>query len=825
MELTRTRFLIDADLFIESILNRQHTCNNLSSIWKLIQSERIEAYVTEIGFDRLNGITRALSKSEETADFLTSLFERTIKIIYLSHRVMQQARGIDIEDYESAVETLVVNNSDLDLSGIITHLPEIFRQKFDSSIHIMTPFQIEEFFENGQEIKSKNHDEVIKIPSFADTKYESETQNYHEENENGFIGRELGVFTIKNALEKDRRQVIAIKGDIGIGKNRIALEVARLCSKTCNLNRSSNLSTFDMVIHVDSPYIYENFDWSYLGYLSRTISQATNEISINFSTPQKQLECIYRSLSSQNTLIILSNLDTAFISKNELDLFCKGLPKNVKIIITSCEEDFDFYSVTLSSMAKDDAIDLAVDIIDSNHLVIEKDEIDNIVESCSYNPLLIEATLLIAENYPDYGNWKTLTRKTPTQIQRVLIQNLFESISLPLSREILKLLSFANRSFQKEILVDYAQENSISSKRVYASLAQLCRLNLVSEEKGRYTINSIIRKLITPVIAKEFGYANRIYAKLAKIYIKFTAKYGGVDWGDWYTNYDLIDSEWENIQIILYWCKYNQRYEELKTIWDNVNHFADLYGYWKDRLIWLDELSDIFKDKDQSTYIQALSRKTWTLLMTRDEVSAIEAKRIITEAWSAKDIMPLVEQVGIAHHLFLSQTYSKQYEEAETVLKNMQKIVDDLAISKAGDKRVIQRCQINLIRDKAKLHSEKQNLKAAKRFYKKALKMSKDIYWNRAICYIYNKLADIAIQENDLKTASEFLNLGLPIAQQNRNKRRLAGYQKSFSQLEAERGNVSATRQWAKMAANLYSELGMPSQHPTLKKLIENTRM
>lgn len=103
--------------------------------------------------------------------------------------------------------------------------------------------------------------------------------------------------------------------------------------------------------------------------------------------------------------------------------------------------------------------------------------------------------------------------------------------------------------------------------------------------------------------------------------------------------------------------------------------------------------------------------------------------------------------------------------------------------------------------------------------------MANEIEWNRAICYIYNKLADIATQENDLKAASKYLNIGLPIAQQNRNKRRLAGYQKSFSQLEAARGNLAKTRQWAKKAAHLYSGLGMPRQHPTLQNLLEKTRL
>ncbi|MEM9121532.1 MAG: hypothetical protein AAGD09_27200, partial [Cyanobacteria bacterium P01_F01_bin.56] len=582
---------------------------------------------------------------------------------------------------------------------------------------------------------------------------------------------------------------------------------------------------FDACIYVKSPKLNGDFNLDYMGYLARTISHSLDDISINFSSPEKQLECIYESLSKKKILIILSNLDTSIVSAREIDVFCKGLPASVKVIITSCEEDFGFYGVNLSSMPKEDATDLAISIADDKDLVLEEYEINNIVESCSYNPLLIKAALLISENYPGCIKWETLTAQDTIKTQRVLNQKLFNSISSSISREILKVLSFANNSFHKEILIEYGKLRRIDSKKIDDSLAQLNRLNLVFEEKGRYSINPIILKLITSVKKCGSRDVNRIYRNLTQTYINFTAQYGGLDWGDWYTDYDLINAEWENIQVVLCWCQQNQHDEQLKTIWNNVNHFADLYGYWRDRLVWLDEISKLSKDKDPATYVQSLSRKAWTLLMTKDEMSAVEASKIITEAWSKRHLAPHSIQVSVAHHLFLSRTYSGRYSDAAKVLKSMQKIIKNLTASESMNPKVLQRWKVNLRRNQAKLQYEKQNMVAAKQLYLEALRMSREIHWNRGICYIYNKLADIAIHETDFDTAAKYLKAGLPMAQQNRNKRRVAGYQKSFSQLEAARGNPSATRRWARLAACLYSGLGMPEEHPTFQKLLENTRM
>ena len=814
MEFIGQPFLIDADLLIDSILNRNPRISNSIAIWKILQSGKLTAYVTEIGFDRLMSTIRLLATSEDNADSVITILHEFINIAYLEYGLMQRARHSSIEDYESAIELLVAQDSSLRIRGIITHHPEEFRGKCNELlVPLVTPYMVEEYFVGS-------HNQYIQLPQLRkDSQFKESSEiptldttielirncsNISDTDIQGFIGMTSGLSEVIKCLQRHNRQVISVRGVWGSGKSRLALEFARLYWRSAHMGDRSELEGYDSVIFVHPINVYSEFKLDYQGYLGRTIAQTLNDLSINYARPDQQLECICKSLSRQKTLLILSGLDESKISRFEIDQLCKKISENVNIIITSRRDDFGFYRVDLTPMSKEDAIGLADSIVSSRSLLFEESEINSLVESCCFNPSLIKAVLLISENYPGFIDWSTIRNCDIAATRKRLAQKLFKLLKSDASIQILKVLAFANDSFHKDIIVEYSKFYSINSRTVDFSLAQLYRLGLIFEDKNRYRINPIINKIVVSLIRTSPKFIESTYSKLTQVYIRFTQKRGGDDWQDWHVNYDILNEEWENIQIILSWCNHNKLHDYLKSIWKNISRFSDLYGYWRDRLVWMDIMANISKDNDSATYIQSLSRKAWTLLMTQDKDSIDTAEKMLHEAWANRENASLLVQSQLADRFFLLYLTRRDFDQAEQYLVEMESSIKKLNSAGLGT-RLIQRKKINLLLSHARLAYKKNDLESSKSLFLKIIKMSSQIQWSRGICYAYNKLADIAIREGRLEEADKYLKKGIPIAYRNRNHRRLARYQKSFSSLEKQRGNLLAAQKWREVAAIRHS--------------------
>lgn len=97
---------------------------------------------------------------------------------------------------------------------------------------------------------------------------------------------------------------------------------------------------------------------------------------------------------------------------------------------------------------------------------------------------------------------------------------------------------------------------------------------------------SVTQEYVLDELADNPDFEKEARDRWIKWYLEFTRQYGGEDWHNW-REYDKLKEEEENLREVLGWCSRQERYEEVRDLWQNLYHYTSLYGYWHDRLDWL----------------------------------------------------------------------------------------------------------------------------------------------------------------------------------------------------------------------------------------------
>jgi hypothetical protein len=302
--------------------------------------------------------------------------------------------------------------------------------------------------------------------------------------------------------------------------------------------------------------------------------------------------------------------------------------------------------------------------------------------------------------------------------------------------------------------------------------------------------------------------------KIVDIYIDLAKKYGGEDWGNYCENYDVIEKEWDSFQDVLTYCwqqaelSKEDYYLKFIELWNLLNRFSDLYSHSKDRLIWLDRIIKLaLENEEWIDYFSALISKAWTLIV-RSKLD--KAQSILDDA--AK-VLTLIEKPSLIfryyHCLCIYHTRKGELNQAAEILVQQRYLFGVMREQKI-EERLLTRYNINFVRNSAKIDHEeglkiseeghitdvKRLLNSAENKMLSCLELAKDIDWQRGLCYLYNKLAninlDLANKVNDLEEkqklvnkAEKYLRLGEPIAiLHQRNLRRVSGYYLAFARLE-----------------------------------------
>jgi hypothetical protein len=329
---------------------------------------------------------------------------------------------------------------------------------------------------------------------------------------------------------------------------------------------------------------------------------------------------------------------------------------------------------------------------------------------------------------------------------------------------------------------------------------------------------------------------------IVNLYVEKAEKNGGEDWKDYYDKYDIINKSWDNFQSILhiYWggaiIKEENYYIKFISLWNSLNRFSDIYGYWDQRILWLNRSIKLaYQNNDRDNLFSLLTKKVWTLIM-KNQLN--EAKECLN---FANNFLPQINEISLKFSFYhcscLFYVREKNINKAKKILKKHLDLFSVLKINLEASDPVYIRHEINYIGDSAKikhlegmvkLNSAKcsQDIKQANLFLKDAkekfvlaLKKAKEIDWTRGICYFHNKLVnlnlDLTLKNEDLQERKQLIEEAQKYLEEGKNEknfehnlRRKAGYYLAESRLENIKNSSYNGEKEAKIALTIYKKLG-----------------
>jgi predicted nucleic acid-binding protein len=117
------RVLVDADLILEVLLNRSSFVAEAEKAFEMLQQKWIQGYVSQLGLEKINSALSKLEDSQTAQEIVVSI-ERVVKTCYVDLKLMQQARSLNITDFESAVEVACATATNI--GAILTSDPQVF---------------------------------------------------------------------------------------------------------------------------------------------------------------------------------------------------------------------------------------------------------------------------------------------------------------------------------------------------------------------------------------------------------------------------------------------------------------------------------------------------------------------------------------------------------------------------------------------------------------------------------------------------------------------------------------------------------------------------
>ena len=129
--------LIDANIMLDVLLNRQPYYENSRLIWKMCLRKQAEGHISSLTFANIVYVMRKELTPERREYLLGALFS-LFRFEDLTHDILREAAKMKWRDYEDAVQSATAERINADY--IITRNTKDFQ---DSSVKALTP---EEYF-------------------------------------------------------------------------------------------------------------------------------------------------------------------------------------------------------------------------------------------------------------------------------------------------------------------------------------------------------------------------------------------------------------------------------------------------------------------------------------------------------------------------------------------------------------------------------------------------------------------------------------------------------------------------------------------------------
>ncbi|MEM9276236.1 MAG: hypothetical protein AAGA80_25255, partial [Cyanobacteria bacterium P01_F01_bin.143] len=311
-------------------------------------------------------------------------------------------------------------------------------------------------------------------------------------------------------------------------------------------------------------------------------------------------------------------------------------------------------------------------------------------------------------------------------------------------------------------------------------IEKLKTLSLIEQDNTTYFIHPITRKYV----AQELGqYHDVVEKKMRNRWVKwhlaFAKKYGGRDWENWKENYNQLDKEWSNLLAVLEWCSGKGHYQIVRDIWQNINQFANLYGYWNARIFWLGWLIEESKKRGYwkiASYF--ISEKGFTLIQMGELPEAEDSLNEALDLMKAFGLYTLYPNENFEHQTLVCQHFAllsiekQEYHQAFDWLEEERESIELMKNCRVK-KQLISRRKIAIDTLEAEIFFRKEEYKNAEDAYKKVRDNSAQIGWHRRKNQAQERIRVIKqkLSSDKLSTISQSVKKSNRPVQEKRSKR------------------------------------------------------
>lgn len=668
--------------------------------------------------------------------------------------------------------------------------------------------------------------------------------NLPHKSRNKFIGRRKEIDELLMRISDNYRQHLTVlKGIGGVGKTALVLEVAYRCwDAKENNNTTQNIPIFDAIIFssskatdlVDTKLLERPEKEPTLSDIFRIIAETLNEPTITQVPTEQQMEQVRKALAKQRTLLIIDNMETLEAGERDKVLaFLNNVPAPTQVMITT-REHLGIDAILINNLTKSESISLITEQAKAKGISIKGDQKKQLYKRFSGIPVaLIYAIGQRAAGY-DFAQILKPTTQLPEDLGRFCFETSIKPLREKAAYKLLLAMTFFRDSSCREALIKVAGLAS-QTQETRDNLAKLLQLSLVSEQEGRYTILPITREYVIAELARinNPDFKNELQERWIEWYLKFTKQYGGLDWDAWRTKYDRLEEEWANIESVLYFCAAHERWEKVIELWQNIDNYVDLNGYWQKRRHWWALLAK----KTGSTHVEAkaLAEKAWTLILMGEEHYS-EAETCLKNAWSLRESTTIAVQACTANYFAVLAKNRGNFQDAYHWLSTEQAILRNSQLDKEERMRYMVRNFYYL----AEINYVEGNMSLAEENFQLSIQWGEKVKWQRFINYAQNGLAYVYIEETKLEDAEHLLYGGLSVANSMRETRRIALYHAGFAKLyykkfkqvnqnqalkmeaiEKLAENLHKSKDYAEKALNIFSKEKMVSEQQEMRDLLK----
>ncbi len=416
-----------------------------------------------------------------------------------------------------------------------------------------------------------------------------------------FLGRDQDIARVLEGLAESW-PIISIVGMGGMGKTRLAIEIAHLC-----LQEAVD-PPFKYVVWVSVKDHPEQQLW--LNDVLDTTARILGDLSV-VMLPTEQLEkkkqAVDKLLSTNQTLLIIDNFET--IKDSALESWLECIPKPSKVLITSRPNRFlnawnvnNAWNVDLKNLGKQTSqklINKHAQRLGLNSVkTASQDILRPLVEVTGGNPKAIEVALGLVKRGKSLNDviqlFKTALLGTNNEFDKIFMwpwQGMTDN-----GKHILMAATFFADSMSKEALGTTSALTTDDLDMAIEELVEFMLLEIIEGEgeaasSHRYSIHPLTRAFATNKLQQRPDFEEHARKRWSNYYLKFAADSLERDTSIEHflnalktRNLAPVDIEWPNLSNVLVWADQAAQGQTFIELMILLTHYMDRRLFFRERI-------------------------------------------------------------------------------------------------------------------------------------------------------------------------------------------------------------------------------------------------